>query len=859
MNKIVCVVLGMLMCVPAYGRTVTTLDNGMRVYIVKNNKEKFISAKLIVHKGFASDTKAGIAHLVEHLAFQNTEKYPYEYMKKLFIGGSDITMNATTTRTATEYDAFSVSNQTNMNDTLSILSQILLHIKPTQQGIEKEKRIVEQERKLRNVRLKNVEQENYWRANVGLGNIPVETHKSLQSIDMSDVKLYLEKNHKANNATLILASDVDEKVLLNKVKSYFSGGKKSKFKPQIETPIMPNGMVDGYVNKRAEDNNYITVKLALPYAYDWASYMAVTQSIDFTLNDLINRKGKALGLVDAWTLIQDNTYQNHIFIRLQFDDPSKVDSIMRQTSSVIRDMIHTGITEEKFLEIKRSYALGDTTKLPVKDSLYDDLVKLDVLASKTLGNAYEKVEIKNAEALNQHLHYILNHKWYSWETTPLFSDKAESWIKTFVETLKKPHEEYTLIVPKIKKDLVLRGVDSNKSIPIKTEVKIADKIWKWTLQNGVDVYFYSGVNKTKISAVKANTTGHSPDTLRLMFEQLGSVPLQNMAAGVVQDFAFDKMGRIDMNAVSNFIEVEGFSHGLKDSELFSILYSYLTEDIALQATKIEPIKKTKKGLFDEQWLRAQNNKVPVYKTGTLNGKQATQLYKNHIQNAKGYTFIITSSSSKDTIKSYVEKTISHLKSYRVDSKKLPFEKVENLKSGTFTYSGTGRENTAVQYVKKYKMPYTFKNDVLSNLWAFSIRKLGTVELREKMQSTYYVNAQAILSDDGVLTIATEIETNPTLVQSNLSVLENIYNKAIYSLSSSIGEFKKNTAQNFLRGGYEKDGIVQNKLKKMILFNQPYTSVKDDIAYILNLNNKQAKKDLLQYSDDVQTLIAIYKE
>ena len=858
MNKILCILLAILMHVPAYGQIVTTLDNGMRVYIVKNNTEKFISAKLMIHKGFASDTKAGIAHLVEHLAFQNTEKYSYEYMKKLFAGGSDITMNATTTRTATQYDAFSVSNQKNIDDTLSILSQILFHIKPTQQGIEKEKRIVQQERKLRNVSLKNVKEENHWRSSMGLGGIPVETDSSLQSIDMLDIKLYLDKNYKANNATLILVSDIDEKALLKKIKYYFSNNKKSKFNPQIERPIASKGLVNGYVDEK-ETINYLKIKFALPYKYDWASYMALTQAIDFTLNDLKNRKGKKLGLVEAWTLTQEKSYQNHIYIYLQFDNLTKGDAIMRQTSSVMRDMINTGITEEKFLEIKRSYTLDDAVKFPVRDSLYNDSVLLNVLADQTLGDSHEQAEIKNANSLNQHLQYVLNHKWYSWETTQSFSDKAKSWVKIFVDTLKKPHNAYTLIVPKRKKDLVLKSVKKNKSIPVKSEVKIADKIWKWTLQNGIDVYFYSGINKTKISAVKKNTTGYNPDTLRLMLAQLDTVALQGMDAGVVQNFASDKMGRIDLNAVSNFIEIVGFSHGLKDSDLFSMIYSYLTEDIALNTTKIEPIKKTKKNIFDDKWLQAQKDAMPIYQTVTLNETQTTQLYKDYIQNADGYTFIITSSSAKADIKSYVEKTISHLKNYTVSNKNLPFENIVNFKDDTFTYSGTGRENTAIQYVKKYKMPYTFKSDVLASLWAFSIRKLGIIELREEKQSTYYVNAQSSLSNNGVVAIATEIETNPELVQKNLDVLNEIYKKALYKLSSSIGEFKKHTAQYFVRGGYEKDGIVQNKLKKLILFNQPYTSVKDDVAYILNLNKEQAKKDLLKYSKSIQTLISIYQE
>ncbi|MGB1361546.1 MAG: insulinase family protein, partial [Alphaproteobacteria bacterium] len=137
---------------PARAEIFYTLDNGLKVYIKQVPNQKFIMSRLIVHKGFASDTKAGLAHLTEHLAFQNTDKYDYDYLSKLFLGRGKFVMNATTTRTSTEYDAFGMYTKSNLDEVNSVLSQILMHIKPTEKGIEKEKLIVEQERKLRKLK-----------------------------------------------------------------------------------------------------------------------------------------------------------------------------------------------------------------------------------------------------------------------------------------------------------------------------------------------------------------------------------------------------------------------------------------------------------------------------------------------------------------------------------------------------------------------------------------------------------------------------------------------------------------------------------------------------------------------------------
>ncbi len=54
------------------------LDNGLKYFVVNNNKPADkVSLQLVVHAGsLEEDDQKGIAHLVEHMAFNGTELYP---------------------------------------------------------------------------------------------------------------------------------------------------------------------------------------------------------------------------------------------------------------------------------------------------------------------------------------------------------------------------------------------------------------------------------------------------------------------------------------------------------------------------------------------------------------------------------------------------------------------------------------------------------------------------------------------------------------------------------------------------------------------------------------------------------------
>ena len=59
--------------------TVGTLSNGMRYYIRENHKpEKRAELRLVVNAGsvLEDEDQRGLAHMVEHMAFRGTKKFP---------------------------------------------------------------------------------------------------------------------------------------------------------------------------------------------------------------------------------------------------------------------------------------------------------------------------------------------------------------------------------------------------------------------------------------------------------------------------------------------------------------------------------------------------------------------------------------------------------------------------------------------------------------------------------------------------------------------------------------------------------------------------------------------------------------
>jgi len=124
------------------------LDNGMHVILHQDNSAPVVTTSVMYHVGAKDEdpTKTGFAHFFEHLLFEGTENIARgEWFKIVTSNGGR--NNANTTQDRTYY--YEVFPSNNLELGLWMESERLLHPIINQIGVDTQKEVVQEERRLR--------------------------------------------------------------------------------------------------------------------------------------------------------------------------------------------------------------------------------------------------------------------------------------------------------------------------------------------------------------------------------------------------------------------------------------------------------------------------------------------------------------------------------------------------------------------------------------------------------------------------------------------------------------------------------------------------------------------------------------
>jgi len=223
-----------------------TLDNGLEVVVIPMDNDSGVITTDIYYKvGSRNEVmgKSGMAHMLEHLSFKST--------KKLKEGEFDVIVksrggvnNAATGFDQTHYYIKTASK--NLGMTFDLFSELMHNLKLTDEEFQKERDVVAEERRLRTdnnpmgymyFRIFNthfVYHPYHW--------LPIGFMEDIQSWKIEDIRDFYHRYYQPNNATLIVAGDIDPKVVFSESEKYF-GKIQNKHKIPKVTAVEPK--VDG--------------------------------------------------------------------------------------------------------------------------------------------------------------------------------------------------------------------------------------------------------------------------------------------------------------------------------------------------------------------------------------------------------------------------------------------------------------------------------------------------------------------------------------------------------------------------------------------------------------------------------------
>jgi len=223
-----------------------TLDNGLEIVVIPMDNDSGVITTDIYYKvGSRNEVmgKSGMAHMLEHLSFKSTDKLKEGEFDTIVKSRGGVN-NAATGFDHTHYYIKTASK--NLGMTFDLFSELMHNLKLTDEEFQKERDVVAEERRLRTdnnpmgymyFRLFNthyVYHPYHW--------LPIGFMEDIQSWKIEDIRDFYHRYYQPNNATLIVAGDIEPEAVFKDAEKYFG---KIKNEHKIPKVTMVEPKVDG--------------------------------------------------------------------------------------------------------------------------------------------------------------------------------------------------------------------------------------------------------------------------------------------------------------------------------------------------------------------------------------------------------------------------------------------------------------------------------------------------------------------------------------------------------------------------------------------------------------------------------------
>ncbi len=246
------VILLALVCLPisAYSSSVKvherTFKNGLKVLVKEDHRSPVVVSQIWYKVGSSYEPGGitGISHMLEHMMFKGTKKYPAGEFSRIVAenGGNE---NAFTGRDYTAY--FQTMEKSRLEVSFELEADRMRNIQLDATELKKELEVVTEERRMRTDDKPRSKTQEYFMA-MAFSNSPYKNPvigwpSDIANYQVDDLQAWYELWYAPNNATLVIVGDVKADDVFVLAEKYFAGIKTSDIKPvKPQTEIEQHGV-----------------------------------------------------------------------------------------------------------------------------------------------------------------------------------------------------------------------------------------------------------------------------------------------------------------------------------------------------------------------------------------------------------------------------------------------------------------------------------------------------------------------------------------------------------------------------------------------------------------------------------------
>jgi zinc protease len=885
------------------------LDNGLTYYIHDTKVTKDVASYYIIQNVgsvLEKDNQQGLAHFLEHMAFNGTRDFPGKgILNKMqehgLVFGRDI--NAYTSFDETVYNVNNIPTTPELIDTgLSILHNWSNYLSLTEEEIDSERGVVKEEWRTRQSGGMRVLQQTIgtsFNNSIYSERLPIGKMDVIEGFEYKALRDFYHDWYRTDLQAIAIIGDVNVDEIEAKIKALFSSI------PAVENPIERTQV-------RIEDNKELI--------YDIGMDKEVTSSnISFAIRHDKSLKNENLGDLKESLLngmatsiistrlneISQNADSPLLFAGVRYGSLSRLNNQFSAQIVPKPNMQHAAF-ELVMSEINRAVKFGFTkAEMSRVVSEYTSSYENQIagFGNRSHGQIVRGIQTNYLE--NNHLTDIkkefeiakvlfnqLTQEELLAQLQSLYLTTNRSVVVTGVEGNKNLTKEDALaIINKVENDKTLEGYKEETNVkPLMSGVNlvsgsiVSEKEDKeigstiFTLSNGIKVHYkFADKNKNDVNLDAVSYGGQS-------LLEVGDLPSTALLGNVVQMSGLGEFSAIDLPKI--LAGKKANSRVSIGSTTESVSGSSSTKDVETMMQLVN--LRFTKPRFDENSYNVMMQQVDAFLirkseqvqskmqdsvTTILYGKnhpterlfdkafmadmsfdKMKKIYTSRFNNAGDFTFFIVGDVDKETIKPLLEKYIASLPA--TDEK-------ENWKDNSVdwvtnkidkdVYLEMKDPKTNVRVLIKNDMEYSLKNSILMRAIGDILQLRYTESLREEEGGTYGARARGSLSrrptQEG--TISVSFDCNPELAEKLIAIvhkeIENLKDGEIQQadLDKTLTNFLKSREESKNYNRYDM-GLLQNSVLEGYNMNDPKNY--EDIVNSITIEDiKNITEELLEDS------------
>jgi len=830
------------------GVRIGKLDNGLTYYLRHNNNpEKKANFYIAQRVGSIQedDSQQGLAHFLEHMAFNGSEHFPsgkmIEYLQTIGVQfGRSLNAYTSIDRTVYYIADVSTERQSALDSCVLVLRDWSSGITADPEEIEKERDVIHNEYRMRNSPSQRMIERalpTLFQGSKYGYRMPIGKMEIVDNFKPEELVAYYKKWYRPDNQALVIVGDIDVDYTENLIKRLFSDIVVPADAAKVVDESVPDNERAIYVAEKDKEQQYPVLMLSMkrdPIPAELKKTMAylVTDYLsDLTCAMFNSRFSEIQQQPDCpfiQALVQDGNYLQLARTKdaLMFIGVAKEGKEIETMQAVMREAKRAkdfGFTATEFARAKADYLSALEKRYTNRDKM-----KNEEFADSYIENFLENDPIPSVEDLYQTVTMLAQQ--LPFEIVNQFAQQIVSVddknLVAFQMEQEKEGKTYLALdamkkaVEDVRAEALTAWVDNVKEEPLIAELPAKGKIVKetenkvlgyqeLTLSNGAKVILKKTDFKDDEVMMQAEAKGGmslfgKEDIMNLQLIEPAQMysGLGNFSKSELDKALAGKQASVGLSVKEDRQYISGRSVPKDIETLFQLFYLTQTnikkdeKSMASFVNQMQMVLKNKslnhQLVYNDSLESTKNSGNPLYRLPEVEDIQkfdydrTLQMLKQLYVNGGQFTYTIIGNFDEQAIRPLIEQYIASLPAGEVVKAKDVRTFFKGEKVNRFEKKMETPQAQTTQIWMNDNLPYTLENKVLLDAASRLLTRIYLRTIREEESAAYNVGCGGTIDNFGakpVFFLTAQAPTNPD----KQTIAENLMLKYLKECMENIDE------------------------------------------------------------------------